>query len=125
MEENISKDCKRILNLVEPFYYNERVDVIHTEKEIVIDAQIASIRGNIIVVRFIESGEVENIHIDDNIILKQCMHQFNLGKPGRPMKKMNRIDIKSNDKNYYEGFIIDVTFYQNSLNLLGSLYDIR
>lgn len=64
------------LILVEPFYYNERVDVIDQEKEVVLDAIITSIRGNIIVVKFTESGEVENIHFDDNIILKQCKRKY-------------------------------------------------
>jgi len=82
------------------------------EKECVFGAQIRSIRGNIIVVEYSETGQVENIHIDDNIILKQCKGIYNLGRPGRPFKKMNRVDIKSNEtKNFYEGYIVDVTFY--------------
>ena len=61
-----------IINKVEPFYYNEKVDVVDHEKESVFGALIRSIRGNIIVVEYSETGQVENIHIDDNIILKQC-----------------------------------------------------
>ena len=47
--------------------------MVDHEKELVLDAHILSIRGNIIIVKFTESGEMENIHIDDNIILKQCI----------------------------------------------------
>jgi hypothetical protein len=61
---------------VEPFYYNERVDVVNPSKCTVMDAQIVSIRGHIIVVRFINTNEQENIHLDDNLILKQCKSRF-------------------------------------------------
>ena len=112
MEENMSNDCNFTSNfVVEPFYYNERVDVVDNDNENVLDGQITSIRGNIIVVKYTQSGEVENIHIDDNIILKQCKKVLISGKPGRPFKKMNRVDIKNNEtKNFYEGFIIEVKF---------------
>jgi hypothetical protein len=56
----------------EPFYYNERVDVIKPKKGKVVEAQIISIRGPIFVVRYTDSKEEENIYRDENLILKQC-----------------------------------------------------
>ncbi len=57
----------------EPFYYNEKVDVINRTTGKVMDGQIISIRGGIFVVRFTESKDEENIYRDDNLILKQCI----------------------------------------------------
>lgn len=73
MENNRPTECKNIVyNLDEPFYYNERVDVINPKDNKVLDAQIVSIRGNILVVRYTNTNEEENLHLDDNLILKQC-----------------------------------------------------
>ena len=58
--------------LDEPFYYKERVDVISRKFMCVLDAEILSIRGPIIQVRYFTNGEEENILADDRLIIKQC-----------------------------------------------------
>jgi hypothetical protein len=57
----------------EPFYYDELVDVINREDGVVVDAQIISMRGNILVVRYTHSKEEQIIHLEDNLILKRCI----------------------------------------------------
>mgnify|MGYP002136311079 CR=1 FL=1 len=56
----------------EPFYFDERVDVIDSKNGCVQDATIVSVRGNILVVRYTNTNMEENIRIDDGLILKQC-----------------------------------------------------
>lgn len=63
---------KFFLGPEEPFYYDERVDVVNRKDGIVMDAQIVSMRGPILVVRYVDTGEEENIHLEDNLILKKC-----------------------------------------------------
>ena len=60
--------------LNEPFYYNERVDVIEPKKGKVVEAQIISIRGPIFVVRYLDTKIEENIYREENLILKQCKY---------------------------------------------------
>ena len=60
--------------LNEPFYYNERVDVIQQKIGKVVEAQIISIRGPIFVVRYLDTKFEENIYRDENLILKQCKY---------------------------------------------------
>ncbi len=70
--DNTAKEYCQDTILEEPFYYNERVDVIKPKNGKVVDAQIISIRGPIFVVRYTDTNEDENIYKADNRILKQC-----------------------------------------------------
>ena len=63
-------------NKYEPFYFDENVDVINKIKGCVLDAKIVSVRGNILVVRYTNTNEEENIYLNDNLILKQCKLLF-------------------------------------------------
>ena len=89
----------------EPFYFNERVDIYKKNDGIVQDAQIISIRGTIIQVKYITTGLEENIHLhsEDKLVLKQW-------KPGRAFQRYNRIDFQNSEsgKKYYEAIIIEV-----------------
>jgi OTU domain-containing protein 5 len=84
----------------EPFYLDEPVDVIRIKEDRVVDAQILSIRGNIIVVRYLDSKESESIHLEDNLIIKKW-------RPGRPFKRYNRVDYRNNNI-WYEALVLNV-----------------
>ena len=75
--DNTPKEYIRETTFEEPFYYNERVDVIKPKNGKVLDAQIISIRGQIFVVRYTDSKDEEYIYMSDNRILKQCKNYFN------------------------------------------------
>jgi hypothetical protein len=56
----------------EPFYFDEKVDVVNEKLGTVEEGTISSIRGNIYVVRYTKSGDEDNINLYDGRILKQC-----------------------------------------------------
>jgi hypothetical protein len=56
----------------EPFYYDEKVDVVNEKAGTVLEASIVSIRGNIYVVRYTNTQEEDNININEGRIIKQC-----------------------------------------------------
>ncbi len=71
MEDHKGIYEKRVLE-EEPFYYNEKVDVVKSREQKVLDAQIISMRGRVLVVRYTETNEEETLHLDDHLVLKQC-----------------------------------------------------
>jgi hypothetical protein len=95
----------------EPFYFDEKVDVVNDKTGVVEEATIVSIRGNIFVVRYSATNEEDNVNLYAGKIIKQCKpYLYNiLGKPGRPLRRFNRVDIKStHDGRYYEGVVMRV-----------------
>jgi len=74
VNKNDRIEGKNLKLIKEPFYFNEKVDVYKSEDGSVRDAQIVSIRGALIKVKYINSGYEENLnsHSEDTLILKQC-----------------------------------------------------
>lgn len=63
-------------NVDDLFYYDEYVDVIDKAGYFSKNAVIESIRGTNIIVKYVKTGESENIDLTDNIIIKQCKFKF-------------------------------------------------